>query len=292
MRRLLSPPALFLVVAAALAPDRLPRAREAEAREARAMPAHATDTIRLDGSNGVMPLVAALVDAYRREQSGTVMVMGNGMGSGARIAALRERRIDIALASHGLDTAALSRDGFTSHRIATTAVVLGVNAGAPGREITSTQLCAVFTGSNASWSAVTGRPERVAMTVVARAESEVDMEVIRREVACLTSSPMAPHVQIAGDTDAMRQALLASPGAIGVTTATVVRQEGNRLRALALDGVAPTPEQVSAGRYRLVRDSYLVAAAAPSSAVSRFLAWVRAPDAQRIIAENGAIAIR
>jgi phosphate transport system substrate-binding protein len=205
--------------------------------------------VRVDGSNGVLPLVAALAEAYQREHPATVIVIGKGMGSGARLAALREGRIDIALASHGLDTAALVREGFTPHRVATTAVVIGVNAGAPARAISATQLCAVFTGGPPAWRTVTGREEPVAMSVVARAESEVDMEVLRRGVACLTSAPMAPHVAIVADTDAMQRALLASPGAIGITTATVVRQGGARLRALALDGVEPTPEAVASGRY-------------------------------------------
>ena len=267
-------------------------ARGLDAAAAGPPPSVAVDTVRVDGSNGVLPLVAALAEAYQREHPATVIVIGKGMGSGARLAALREGRIDIALASHGLDTAALVREGFTPHRVATTAVVIGVNAGAPARAISATQLCAVFTGGPPAWRTVTGREEPVAMSVVARAESEVDMEVLRRGVACLTSAPMAPHVAIFADTDAMQRALLASPGAIGITTATVVRQGGARLRALALDGVEPTPEAVASGRYPLVRDSYLVAAAVPSGATARFLAWVRSPAATPVLTANGAVGVR
>lgn len=251
-----------------------------------------TDTITVDGSNGVIPLAAALADAYQRAHPGRVIALGRGLGSGARLAALRERRIDIALASHGLDTAALRAEGFTPHRVATTAVVFGVNDASPARAITSAHACALLTGSAPSWSTVTGRTESVAMTVHARAESEVDMEVLRRGIACLTNVPVATHVQVAPDTDAMRRALLASPGALGVTTATVVQQERGRLRALALDGVSPTAEVVSAGRYPLVRDSYFIASATPSPAVAHFITWVRSPAAQRVLAANGAVAPR
>ncbi len=262
-------------------------ARQSGAQATAARP----DTIRIDGSNGVMPLAAALAEAFQRAHPGTVVAMGGGLGSGARIAALRERRIDIALASHGLDTAALARDGFIPHRVATTAVVLGVNAAAPARDVTAAQLCTILTGSTPTWDAVTGRSTSAVMTVVAREESEVDMEVLRREVPCLGTRPMAPHVRIVADTEEMRRALLASAGAIGVTTATVVQQEAGRLRSLALDGVSPTTDAVSRGSYRLVRDSYFVANASPSAAVARFLAWVRSPAAQRVLVANGAVSV-
>ncbi len=286
-----SPRVLFLLLAATLAGQlHLPETGRRPARPGATIAV--ADTITVDGSNGVMPLAAALAEAYQREYPGTVIALGRGLGSGARLAALRERRIDIALASHGLDTAALRAEGFTPHRVATTAVVFGVHDASPARAITSAHACALLTGSAPSWNTVTGRAESVAMTVHARAESEVDMEVLRRGIACLTNLPMAPHVQVAPDTDAMRRALLASPGAIGVTTATVVEQERGRLRTLALDGVAPTAEAVSTGRYALVRDSYFIASATPSAAVAHFIAWVRSPAAQPVLAANGAVAPR
>jgi phosphate transport system substrate-binding protein len=247
------------------------------------------DTLRVDGSNGVMPLAAALATAFQREHPLTVVVMGGGMGGGERLAALRARRIDIALASHGLDTAALRRDSLVPHRVATTAVVLGVNAGAPASALTSAQACAIFTGPAPSWSDVTGRRESPPLVVVAREESEVDMEVLRREIACLGTLPMAAHVRIAADTDAMRRALLEAAGAVGVTTATVVRQESGRLRALTLDGVAPTTDAVARGDYRLVRDSYFVTRAAASPATARFLGWIRSAAGERVLAANGAV---
>ena len=286
-----SPRLLFLLLAVTIAGE--VHRPAAGTRPARAGDAFAlADTITVDGSNGVMPLAAALAEAYQRLHPGRVIALGGGLGSGARLAALRERRIDIALASHGLDTTALRAEGFAPLRVATTAVVFGVNDASPARAITSAQACALLTGSAPTWSVVTGSHESVAMTVHARSESEVDMEVLRRGIACLTNIPVAPHVQVAPDTDAMRRALLASPGAIGVTTATVVQQERGRLRALALDGVAPTADAVRAGRYALARDSYFIASATPSAVVAHFIAWVRSPAAQPVLAANGAVAPR
>lgn len=255
--------------------------------------AHAPDaTIRIDGSNGVMPLVVALADAFHRENPGITVTFGKGMGSGARLRALAEGSIDIALASHGLDALSLSRERLVPHRIATTAVVFAVQDEAPVTSLTPSQLCDVFTGRVSSWSALGSASEATPIVALVRAESEVDMEVIRAGIPCLSNAALGAAVKVTADTEEMRTSLLATPGAIGVTTMTIVGQSGGRLRALAIDGVHPTNESVSAGRYALVRESYLVAKAAPSPAVERFLAFMRTPAAMAVLASNGAVSAR
>ena len=65
----------------------------------------------IDGSTGVMPLAAALVEAFQERNPAITVEMGQGLGTGARIQALAEGRIDIALASHGLKLDDLARQG-------------------------------------------------------------------------------------------------------------------------------------------------------------------------------------
>ena len=61
---------------------------------------HSADQIVIDGSTGVMPLVRALADAYREHKPEVAIHIGKGLGTKARIAALREGKIRIAMASH------------------------------------------------------------------------------------------------------------------------------------------------------------------------------------------------
>src|SRR5688500_3926964 len=74
--------------------------------------------IAIDGSTGVMPLAAALAKAFEAGDPATKFEMGTGLGTKARIAALSEGKIDVALASHGLDIAELARQGMVAHEIA------------------------------------------------------------------------------------------------------------------------------------------------------------------------------
>src|SRR5688572_33251573 len=68
-----------------------------------------TETIVIDGSTGVAPLVEALAKAYREQNPGATIEIGKGLGTKARIQALSEGKIDIAMASHGIDIAGIKR---------------------------------------------------------------------------------------------------------------------------------------------------------------------------------------
>src|SRR5687767_10965900 len=95
------------------------------------VPAATSEKIVADGSTGVMPLVAALAKAYQERYPAAAVEMGKGLGTKARLQALEEGKIDIALASHGLVVEELTRRGMTMHEVAKVAVVFGVNASVP-----------------------------------------------------------------------------------------------------------------------------------------------------------------
>ena len=72
--------------------------------------------------------------------------MGRGLGTRARLEALAAGKIDIALASHGVDVEELARQGMAVHEIAKVAVVFGVNASVPVAGLTEHQICGVYAG--------------------------------------------------------------------------------------------------------------------------------------------------
>ena|SRR5687767_3715283 len=73
--------------------------------------ASAQPTLKVDGSTGAMPLVAALAKAYEAATPGLRIEIGKGLGTKARIEALKTGSIDIAVASHGLKTEELVKIG-------------------------------------------------------------------------------------------------------------------------------------------------------------------------------------
>lgn len=243
--------------------------------------------IRIDGSTGVAPLVAALAKVYQAKQPGITIEIGKGLGTKARIDALSAGTIEVAMASHGLAVNELTKAGMVVHEIARTPVVFGVNAGVSVDGLTEEQVCAIYAGSRSNWKEL-GGPD-IAIAPRTRPDSEVDAEVVRDGVACLKPLKMVEAVKVLQRAADMAAELAAVPGAIGMTTATVVEQSGGKIRAVALNGVPPDEANVRASRYKLVREAFLVTKAGASPALTGFIAFVKSPEGAAVIKANGAI---
>jgi phosphate transport system substrate-binding protein len=249
--------------------------------------AHAQQTIRIDGSTGVAPLIAALAKAYQAKQPGVTIEIGKGLGTKARIEALAAGTIDVAMASHGLAVNELTKAGMVVREVARTPVVFGVNAGVSVATLTEEQVCAVYAGSRSNWKELGGSDLVIAPRT--RPDSEVDTEVMRDGVTCLKSLKMVETVKVMQRGGDMAAELAAVAGAIGMTTTTVVEQSAGKIRALALNGVVADEANVRAGRYKLVREVFLVTAVGASPVVAGFLSFVEGPEGAAVIKTNGAI---
>ena len=249
--------------------------------------AQASEKLLIDGSTGMAPLVEALAKAYRDENAQTRIEIGKGLGTKARIAALSEGRIDIAMASHGLDVASVQRQGMAVHEIAKVAVVFGVNADVAVGNLTEAEICDIYSGKATDWKEVGGPSQ--AIVPLTRPESEVDAEVVRAKIGCLTNLEMVGSVKVAPKAPDMARALAATPGAVGMTTSTVVEQSQGRVKWVSLGGIEPTAGNVQNKMYALTRDSFLVTKAAPSPAVTRFLQFVRSSAGEKVLRANGAV---
>jgi phosphate transport system substrate-binding protein len=196
----------------------------------------------------------------------------------------------VALASHGLDIAEVTRQGMQVHEIARVAVVFGVNSTVVQTSLTESQLCDVYAGRVRDWSSF----GHAALPLAARTrpDSEVDAEVVRSHVKCLGPLTMPATVTVMSRAGDMAQELAATSGAIGMTTMTVVEQSQGKVRALAINGVAPTPGNVERMAYAMVRQSYFVVKSPASPAVARFIEYARSAAGHTVITANGALPVK
>jgi len=247
----------------------------------------AGDRITIDGSTGVRPLVTALANAYRERNPAVTIEIGKGLKTKARIKALADGGIDIAMASHGLVVEDLVKQGMAVQKIAKVAVVFGVNASVLATGLADQQICDIYSRRLVNWKEL-GGPD-LAVLPRTRPDEEVDAVVVRKGVGCLTALQMPDGVGVMPKSGDMAKELAVMAGAIGMTTMTVVQQSQARIKALALNGIEPSVENVRSGAYSLTRDSFLVTNANPRPAVARFLEFVRSPEGKRVISANGAV---
>jgi phosphate transport system substrate-binding protein len=250
-------------------------------------PAFAQQRIAIDGSTGTAPLVDALGKAFTAK-SGTKVEIGKGLGTKARFEALSGGKIDIAMASHGLNVADVTKRGMSVHRIALTPVLFAVHGSVKIEGLTDAQICSIYTGNVRNWKELGGGDLAIAPLV--RPESEVDMEVVRDGIACFKSLKIVDGAASLARAGEMAKALASTAGAIGMTSATFVAQSQGKIRALALSGVAASEDNIIAAKYRLTRDSFLVTGNTPSAVVKSFIDFVRSSEGAAVIKANGAIA--
>ncbi|MGZ9143918.1 MAG: substrate-binding domain-containing protein, partial [Candidatus Binatia bacterium] len=77
------------------------------------------------------------------------------------------------------------------------------------------------------------------------------------------------------------------PGAIGLTALCELITANPELKALTLDGVAPSPATIADGSYPVYHRFYLVTGPKPSALAERFIAFIQSEAGKRILSDTG-----
>ena len=255
-----------------------------------AMGAWGEERIILDGSSGMLPLANVLATTYQQKSSDPRIELGKGLGTGARLRALAEDKIQIALASHGIKPGDVQKGNLKVIEIARGAIVFAVNASVPATDITEAQVCDIYSGKVTNWKSLGGPDAPIA--VLTRPPTEVDPEVIRAKIGCFKDLKEVDTATVMARGGDMAKGLAETPHAIGMTSMTVTEQGAGKMRALTLNGVAPAPDNVKSGRYFLTRDFLFVTKVEASIPVRKFLDFVLSVDGDRVILANGAVPLR
>ncbi len=83
------------------------------------------------------------------------------------------------------------------------------------------------------------------------------LEPARREIACARVRQDGPYVETGENDNIIVRRLTADPTALGIFGFSFVYENADNLRAVPVDGVAPSPETLADGSYRLTRPLYL-----------------------------------
>lgn len=224
------------------------------------------EQVVIDGARAVMPLAMALAKEFEIRVRDVGFVFETDLGSEARLEAVIQGKLDIAVATNSLDLAYVSREGMAAHQIARTAVVFAVNSGVPVSNLTRRQICDVYNGLVSNWNSL-GGPD-LAIAPHSPPGNQVDAQIVRAAIQCLRGLRRTEAVKVIGQPRGMAKALA---------------------RSLAIDGVAPSADNVESRRYRMIRQTFFVTWSPPSPAVGRFLRFVRSSEGDKLIRVNGAV---
>jgi phosphate transport system substrate-binding protein len=241
-------------------------------------------TLRIAGSDTMLPLAERWAAAFMTANPGTVVHVEGG-GSGAGIAALVDGRVDLATGSRSLLPEEVRRIAARygtvgiSIRSARDGLSVYLNPENPVRELGLPQLKGLFSGRIGSWRKV-GGPE-APVHVLIRPPNSGTHHLFRDLV--LHEEPYSNRARALPTTQAIVDAVRADPLAVGFGGIAF----GIDLVHCSIDGEPPTPENVRSGVYPLSRYLYLHAVRPPRGLAAGFVDFVLGPVGQRIVEDVG-----
>ena len=264
--------------AASTAPSEAPAAAESAAPAEKL-----SGSVSTDGSTSMEKVIGALGEAFT-EANPDVNFTYNPTGSGSGITAVTEGRCDIGLSSRNLkDEEAAS--GLKATVLALDGIAVIVNPENPVGELSLEQIAKIYTGEITNWSELGG--------------NDAEIVVIGREAGSGTRDGFESITKTA-DACVYRQELTSTgdvitsvaqnPDAIGYASLASI---GDTVKALVVEGVAPSEETVKDGSYLVQRPFVLVTREGEelSEAAQAFFDYITSADAASIIADAGAVAV-
>ena len=249
---------------------------------AAAAPARA-ETVRLGGTGSALGSMALLAQAYQRIEPGFQLEIVPNLGSTGGLKALLAGAVHLAAISRPLK-AEESAAGLQAVAYGRTAFVLATTKdGIDG--LSMAQIADFYSGRQSRWG------DGQAVRLVLRPASDVDTTLLAAfspAVKAGLDMAMARPGMVMGMTDQDSvDAIERLPGGLGTSTLALLTSERRRARALSVEGVAPTVDNVSSGRYPFAKTMYLATRDGTPALITKFLAFVGSETGRRILAEAG-----
>ena len=240
-------------------------------------------TVSTDGSTSMEKVIGALGESFMEANSGTTFTY-NPTGSGSGIQAVSEGRCDIGLSSRALKDDEKA-SGLKETTLALDGIAIIVNPQNPVKDLSLEQIAKIYTGEITNWKDVGG--------------IDAEIVLIGREAGSGTRDGFE---SITGTTDACqyRQELTSTgdvittvsqnPNAIGYASLASIKDS---VKALTVNGVAPTEATVKDGTYLVQRPFVLVTkeGVSLSETAQKFFDFATSADAASIISAAGAVPV-
>jgi len=253
--------------------------------------------IQNKGSDTLVNLALAWAEAYR-QVAPDVSIAVTGGGSGTGIAALINGTVDIANASRAMKESEIEEaraNGFSPQEftVAIDALAVIVNQANPVSKLTIDQLSDIFAGRITNWQEVGGNDAPIIL-VSRETNSGTHVyfleEVVRKGDGSNTDI-FAPQTLLMPSSVGITSEVQRNPNAIGYDGLGYTDPAHEKLIAVAKDAaspfVVPSVATGADGSYPIARALYMYTAGEPTGTTADYLAWVRGPEGQRIVAELG-----
>ena len=239
-----------------------------------------TGSVATDGSTSMEKVIGALGEAFQNDTG--ISFTYNPTGSGSGIKAVQEGRCDIGLSSRHLKAEELEA-GLSGNILAYDGIAIIVHPENPIADLSVETIAKIYTGEITNWSEVGGNDAEIVLIGREAGSGTRDgfESITDTEDAC-------KYRQELTSTGDVITTVAQNPGAIGYASVASVK---DTVKALKVDGVAPTEETIKDGSYVVQRPFVLVTKSDTplSDAAFKFFTYITSADANEIISAAGVV---
>lgn len=200
-------------------------------------------TVTLAGSTSMQKLCEAMIESFE-ESYPDITVTAEYTGSGAGLESLVGGKTDIGNASRALKDGEKD-SGAVENIVAIDGIAVITHTSNTVSDLTSQQLTDIYTGKITNWKDLGGADEAI---VVLGREAGSGTRGAFEEL--LDVADQCAYAQELDSTGGVLAKVASTPGSIGYVSLDVI---DDTVKALSLDGVEPTEENIVAGSYKLSR---------------------------------------
>jgi phosphate transport system substrate-binding protein len=248
-------------------------------------PAPEPVTLIVQGSTSVVPIIEALAETYMQEHP-HVTIKVDQTGNGAGVAACGSGEADIGMASRDLTDEERARyPELRMQRLCREGIAVVVNEANPVEGLTMDQIRAIFSGEVTNWAEVGGTDAGIIRYVQDSISGtrEAFQQFLGFEIddtLCAVSGFSG------GQPTGLGNATIEVNGITNAGLGLALVFEG--VKALSIDGIAPTEENLLSGEYWLYRDFFLLTSGEPEGETAAFIDYCASdPKAIQYMREKG-----
>lgn len=240
-------------------------------------------TVSTDGSTSMEKVIGALGESFMEANSGTTFTY-NPTGSGSGIQAVSEGRCDIGLSSRALKDDEKA-SGLKETIVALDGIAIIVNPQNPVKDLSLEQIAKIYTGEITNWKDVGG--EDAEIVLIGREAGSGTRDGFESITDTKDACQYRQELTSTGD---VITTVSQNPNAIGYASLAAIKDS---VKALTVNGVAPTEATVKDGTYLVQRPFVLVTkeGVALSETAQKFFDFATSADAASIISAAGAVPV-
>lgn len=244
-----------------------------------------TGSVTMNGSTSMEKLATSLAESFMEKYPG-VTATAEFTGSSSGIESVAAGSVDIGNSSRSLKDEELEK-GLVENIVAIDGIAIVTDVNNTAEDLTTDQLIKIYTGEITDWSEVGG--EAGSIVVIGR-EAGSGTRGAFEEI--LGIEDMCAYAQELDSTGAIIAKVSSISGAIGYVSLDVV---DDTVKALKLDGVEATEENIKSGDYTLSRPFVMATRgeiSEQSEAVQAFFEYIDSDEGQEIVKNVGLISAK